>query len=173
MGQDVQHGVLDLGSIGGDRSLTEHHKNLVQFLLGRLIYPFKQSLKTLSGTGAIPSRVITMADIEKSEIQHHEASEPRRDSIEETVAEARKAGVIDTVHKDEAMKVLATYEGDLHWTEQEEKVLARKIDFKLLPMLVLTYGLQYYDKAMLAQAVSSDRLYFKTKLIMDRLFSDL
>lgn len=114
-----------------------------------------------------------MAEPEKSEIQHHEDPEPRRDSIEETVAEARKAGVIDTVHKDEAMKVLATYEGDLHWSEQEEKVLVRKIDFKLLPMLVLTYGLQYYDKAMLAQAVSSDVQSYKAKLIINRLFSGL
>ena len=93
-----------------------------------------------------------MADTEKSDIQHVE-QEPRRDSIEDTVAEARKAETIDTVHKDEAMKVLATYEGDLHWTPEEEKKLVRKIDFKLLPLLVLTYGLQYYDKAMIAQAV--------------------
>ena len=76
------------------------------------------------------------------------------DSIEETVAEAKKAG-IDTVHQDEAMKVLATYDGDLHWTPEEEKVLLRKIDFRLMPILILTYGLQYYDKAMLAQAVST------------------
>lgn len=75
------------------------------------------------------------------------------DSIEETVAEAKKAP-IDTLHKDEAMKVLATYDGDLHWTEAEEKVLVRKIDYRLMPILILTYGLQYYDKAMLAQAVS-------------------
>lgn len=95
-----------------------------------------------------------MADLEKSEIQHHETQEPHHDSIEETIAEAKKAG-IDTVHKDEAMKVLATYEGDLHWSPQEEKALVRRIDFKLLPILVLTYGLQYYDKAMLAQAVSA------------------
>ena len=93
-----------------------------------------------------------MAGPEKSEIERNE----HRDSIEETIAEAKKATSIDTVHKDEAMKVLATYDGDLHWTPQEEKTLVRRIDFKLMPILILTYGLQYYDKAMLAQAVSGN-----------------
>jgi hypothetical protein len=93
-----------------------------------------------------------MAETDKTDIQHVEHQAPH-DSIEDTIAEARKAETIDTVHKDEAIKVLATYEGDLHWTPEEEKKLVRKIDFKLLPLLVLTYGLQYYDKAMIAQAV--------------------
>lgn len=80
-----------------------------------------------------------------------------QDGVESAVAEARKN--VDTVHKDEAMKVLASYEGDLHWTPEEEKVLVRKIDKRLMPILILTYGLQYYDKAMLAQAVSDASLY--------------
>ena len=95
---------------------------------------------------------------EKDVDQHNERIEPAptlhdktQDGVEATVAEARKNA--DTVHKDEAMKVLATYDGDLYWTPQEEKVLVRKIDKRLIPILVLTYGLQYYDKAMLAQAV--------------------
>jgi hypothetical protein len=82
---------------------------------------------------------------EKPEIEQQEA-------VESVVAEARKE--VDTVHQDEAMKVLATYNGDLHWTDEEEKTLVRKIDFRLMPILIATYGLQYYDKAMLAQAVS-------------------
>lgn len=93
-----------------------------------------------------------MADSEKTEIQHNE----HHDSIEETIAEAKQAVEIDTVHKDEAMKVLATYDGDLHWTPDEEKKLVRRIDKRLMPILILTYGLQYYDKAMLSQAVSSE-----------------
>ncbi len=67
--------------------------------------------------------------------------------------EAHKAEV-DTVHDDEAMKVLATYTGDKEWTEEEEKKLRRKIDWKLMPVLCMTYTLQYYDKAMISQAVS-------------------
>ncbi|KAF5588522.1 cutinase transcription factor 1 beta [Fusarium pseudoanthophilum] len=64
-----------------------------------------------------------------------------------------KQGVeVDTVHQDEAMKVLGAYAGDEAWTEAEEKKLRRKIDWKLMPVLCATYGLQYYDKAMLSQA---------------------
>jgi hypothetical protein len=53
---------------------------------------------------------------------------------------------VDTVHNDEALKVLANYHGDETWTEQEEASLRRRIDWKLMPVLCLTYGLQYYDK---------------------------
>lgn len=66
---------------------------------------------------------------------------------------ADRTTTIDTVHADEAMKVLATYSGDESWTDEEEKKIRRKIDRRLLPMLCITYGLQYYDKAMLSQAV--------------------
>ncbi|KAL6708927.1 hypothetical protein ACN47E_002334 [Coniothyrium glycines] len=57
-----------------------------------------------------------------------------------------------TIHGDEAVKVLAGYTGDESWTEQEEKQVRRKIDLRLMPILCITYGLQYYDKAMLSQA---------------------
>ena len=72
------------------------------------------------------------------------------------VDELEKAKTIDTVHQDEALKVLANYRGEETWEEKEEKQLARRIDRKLLPLLCLTYGLQYYDKAMLSQAVSRE-----------------
>lgn len=68
---------------------------------------------------------------------------------------------IDTVHQDEAMRVLAAYQGPEAWTEQEEKTLRRKIDLRLMPVLCLTYGLQYYDKAMLSQAVSHFRKHYQ------------
>ncbi|KAF9889914.1 hypothetical protein FE257_006786 [Aspergillus nanangensis] len=68
------------------------------------------------------------------------------------VERVEKTETIDTVHMDEAMKILATYTGEESWSEEEEKKVRRKIDRKLLPMLCLTYGLQYYDKAMLSQA---------------------
>lgn len=69
-----------------------------------------------------------------------------------TLEELKKTSTIDTVHNDEAVRVLATYAGDETWTPAEEKRVVRKIDRRLLPLLVLTYGLQYYDKAMLSQA---------------------
>lgn len=61
---------------------------------------------------------------------------------------------IDTIHQDEAMKVLGTYHGEASWTPQEEKQVQRIIDWRLMPCLCATYCLQYYDKAMLGQAVS-------------------
>lgn len=73
------------------------------------------------------------------------------------VEDGRKLAPVDTIHNDEAMKVLAGYSGDETWTGREEKKLRRKIDLKLMPVLCLTYGLQYYDKAMLSQAVRSRR----------------
>lgn len=69
-----------------------------------------------------------------------------------TIEDLRKTTTIDTIHNDEAVKILATYAGDEHWTPAEEKSVVRKIDRRLLPLLILTYGLQYYDKAMLSQA---------------------
>lgn len=59
----------------------------------------------------------------------------------------------DTIHGDEAMKVLANYTGDQDWHEDEEKKLRRRIDKKLLPVLCMTYALLYYDKVMLGHAV--------------------
>ncbi|PSR80540.1 allantoate permease [Coniella lustricola] len=59
---------------------------------------------------------------------------------------------IDTLHHDEALKVIARYTGDSDWTEAEEGKLRRKVDWKLMPILCMTYGLLYYDKAMLGQA---------------------
>ncbi|OJJ06658.1 hypothetical protein ASPVEDRAFT_65283 [Aspergillus versicolor CBS 583.65] len=69
------------------------------------------------------------------------------DHIEKTTPEN-----IDTTHTDEAMKVLAGYTGDESWEPSDEKRLVRKVDWRLLPLLCMTYGLQYYDKAMLSQA---------------------
>lgn len=60
---------------------------------------------------------------------------------------------VDVVHNDEALRVLENYTGEETWAADEEKKLRRKIDWRLMPVLCATYGLQYYDKAMLSQAV--------------------
>ena len=65
----------------------------------------------------------------------------------------KKINTVDTVHQDEAVRVLQSYGGDNEWTEAEENKLRRKLDLKLMIPLCATYGLQYYDKAMLSQAV--------------------
>lgn len=76
-------------------------------------------------------------------------------SHNEQIDNLEKTKTVDTLHNDEALKVLARYVGDLEWTEKEEQLLRRKIDRRLLSILCITYGLQYYDKAMLGQAVGS------------------
>lgn len=82
--------------------------------------------------------------------------------MEEKGTEARDESfqplkAVDTVHKDEALKVFANYHGDESWNGDEEKKLRRKIDWKVMPVLCFTYMLQYYDKAMLSQAVCHNR----------------
>ncbi|KIW12833.1 hypothetical protein PV08_08020 [Exophiala spinifera] len=81
-------------------------------------------------------------------------SEYEKNDGNHTLAPDEENGLrqIDTVHDDEAMKVLATYHGDNTWEPLEERKLRSKIDWKLLPVLCGTYGLLYYDKAMLGQA---------------------
>jgi hypothetical protein len=88
-----------------------------------------------------------MADIEKQTTERREASQPPAEELKQVLT-------VDTVHQDEALKVLGRYAGDLTWTPKDEKKLVSRIDRKLLPLLIITYGLQYYDKAMLSQAVS-------------------
>ncbi|KAL4898284.1 major facilitator superfamily domain-containing protein [Aspergillus ambiguus] len=88
-----------------------------------------------------------MSDIQKS--SSDSLSDKRNISEAENV---EKTATIDTIHNDEALKVLANYSGDEAWTEAEERKVKHKIDRRLLPMLCLTYGLQYYDKSMLSQA---------------------
>lgn len=82
---------------------------------------------------------------EKVSTIHHEKAPSTNDLKQSTT--------IDTTHNDEAVRIIANYAGDESWTEQEEKKLRMKIDRTLLSILCITYGLQYYDKAMLAQAV--------------------
>lgn len=74
-------------------------------------------------------------------------------SSSSNLPEVEKSTTLDTVHNDEAIKVLANYTGDETWTDEEEKQVLRRIDWKLMPILCVTYGLQYYDKAMFSQAV--------------------
>jgi hypothetical protein len=86
-----------------------------------------------------------MTENDKETVEQHETT-PR------TLEELQRMKTIDTIHKDEALRVLAQYAGDESWTPDEEKKLVRRLDKKLLTLLIITYGLQYYDKAMLSQA---------------------
>lgn len=74
--------------------------------------------------------------------------------LEEAVGKTdpEAAVAVDKRHNDEAMTVLASYTGPQTWDDKEEQQVRRKIDRRLLPILVICYGLQYYDKAMISQA---------------------
>lgn len=82
-----------------------------------------------------------------------ETIDPGEDTNATHLEELKKSITVDTLHNDEALKVLANYQGEETWTAEEEKKLTKKIDRRLLSILCITYGLQYYDKAMLSQAV--------------------
>lgn len=79
----------------------------------------------------------------------HHVEEARAPAFEE-----KPKANIDNIRNDAAVNVLEQYTGNLEWSDVEEKHLVRKIDRKLMPLMFLTYGLQYYDKSMLSQAVS-------------------
>jgi hypothetical protein len=84
-----------------------------------------------------------MANAEKTE-----PLEIGKDTNATQLEELKKTITVDTLHNDEGLKVLANYQGDETWTAEEEKRLTRKIDRRLLSILCVTYGLQYYDKAV-------------------------
>lgn len=66
----------------------------------------------------------------------------------------RKRSTDDTLHNDEGMRVLANYDGETTWDEKEEKLLKRKIDYRLLPILCATYGLQVCNSPSLMEISS-------------------
>lgn len=76
----------------------------------------------------------------------------RQETAPQTLEDLKQTKTIDTIHNDEALKVLARYAGATTWTQEEEKALVHRLDRTLISLLVITYGLQYYDKAMLSQA---------------------
>lgn len=86
-----------------------------------------------------------MADLPKT--QEAISGQREAEHVDDTDTVKIEAAV-DTVHNDEAMKVLASYDGPQDWTEAEEKIVRRKIDKKLLWILCVTYGLQYVGTSM-------------------------
>lgn len=70
--------------------------------------------------------------------QEIQAEDPHANS---TAAEIKRSITIDTLHNDEAVKVLANYTGPETWDQKEEKRLVKRIDRRLLPILCTTYGI--------------------------------
>jgi hypothetical protein len=80
-----------------------------------------------------------MAAMEKSEVMH---TETLTNSVMADEAGLQKTFTVDTVHGDEAATVLAKYQGEPTWDDEEENRVKRKIDRRLIPILCATYGLQ-------------------------------
>ena len=80
-----------------------------------------------------------MADLEKDTVV-------RDETTPQTLEGLSKTKTIDTVHNDEALRVLAQYAGNTSWTPEEEKKLVRKVDLYLFPMIWLMYLLSYMDR---------------------------
>jgi pyrroloquinoline quinone (PQQ) biosynthesis protein C len=95
-----------------------------------------------------------MADFGRSEAIQAEEN-PK--SPAEAVDELKRTVTVDTLHTDEALKVLANYNGDETWTEKEEKKVQRKIDRRLLPILCATYGLQVSTRLNKTENVESSQ----------------
>jgi hypothetical protein len=104
-----------------------------------------------------------MADAEKTE-----PLEIGKDTNATQLEELKKTITVDTLHNDEGLRVLANYQGDETWTAEEEKKLTRKIDRRLLSILCVTYGLQYYDKAV--GVLSLSRYHRRSLLTSHRCF---
>lgn len=84
---------------------------------------------------------------DKEHVKEYEGSIPEKGEHELT-----KGELLTSDANDEAAKVISSYNGPLNWTPEEEKRILRKIDFRLMPILCITYLLQYWDKAVLGQA---------------------
>lgn len=83
-------------------------------------------------------------------IEVEPARDPHAIALEEEFETQKQ---VDTVHGDEALKVIAAAGGDDLWSQDEEKRLVRKIDRRLMPIVCVAYGIQFWDKVMIAQAV--------------------
>lgn len=91
-------------------------------------------------------------DASNAQIHEENKNLPDVDAVQQD-RDLIKSATVDTLHDDEAVAVVAPYDGDREWDEKEEKRLLRKIDMRVMTILFITYGLQFYDKAMLGQAV--------------------
>lgn len=59
----------------------------------------------------------------------------QEDHSGEVQDDLQKATTVDTLHNDEAVRILARHGSNETWTPDEEKKLRRKIDRKLLTIL--------------------------------------
>ncbi|KAI8664700.1 hypothetical protein LRP88_04330 [Fusarium phalaenopsidis] len=80
------------------------------------------------------------------------ANQSHVEFVPSPVTETNKLDKTDVLHDNEALKVVLQYQGDATWTPQEEAKLVKKIDRRLLVILVLTFAIQFYDKFLFSHA---------------------
>ena len=68
-------------------------------------------------------------------------------SVEESVAVTDSEAQRRTRVKDVAEKVLANADAQAPINDAEVRILLRKVDMRVMPMLLITTGLQYADKS--------------------------
>ncbi|TAQ86098.1 hypothetical protein B7494_g5574 [Chlorociboria aeruginascens] len=96
-----------------------------------------------------------MADIEKHDSSNHD---PEKVTSFGSIGEGDIHNAIILKHAnlsdgDEALKAFVSHEGEeFIMTQQMEKDLLRKIDWNLMPILCIVYGLNYLDKTTISYA---------------------
>jgi hypothetical protein len=84
---------------------------------------------------------------------HKDLSNLHESSPTEDIEASKPINTVAALHDDEGVTVVNEYTGEKEWTSDEEKKVVRKIDLRLLTLLTASYGLQFYDKTMMGQAV--------------------
>lgn len=99
-----------------------------------------------------------MSDIEKSvETATPLPADPEKASTTADVTQEKVGNVVlkhaDRNDADEALKVLEGENGEvIELTPEDERKLLRKIDWNIMPMLCIVYGLNYLDKTTVSYA---------------------
>lgn len=99
-----------------------------------------------------------MSDIEKSvEASPPVQGDPETASTSAGVTQEKVSNVVlkhaDRNDADEALKVLEGENGEIiELTPEDERKLLRKIDWHIMPLLCVVYGLNYLDKTTVSYA---------------------
>lgn len=99
-----------------------------------------------------------MSDIEKSvETAPPLPNDPEKASTTGEVTQEKVGNVVlkhaDRNDADEALKVLEGENGEvIELAPEDERKLLRKIDWNIMPMLCIVYGLNYLDKTTVSYA---------------------
>lgn len=111
---------------------------------------------------SVDSRTHTLQEAGANEKRPHGEDVEKQPTEEQLVREARKASnasvaaaaVLKHSHDaDEALKAFMGHEGEvIHIDEETNKRLLRTIDWNLMPLMCVVYGMNFLDKTTLSYA---------------------